>query len=212
MNAHLRCKRCRMLGELCVCSCVRQVETQTRLVLLVHRIEDRKPTNTGRLATLCLPNSAIVVRGHEGEPTAPMTFGPETQPLFLFPHEGATPLAELPRPDKPVTLLVPDGNWRQASKVKKRVPGLADVPCVFLPAGEPSTYRLRAEAHPHGMATLEAIARAFRILEGPHVEEALLHVFRAMVERTLWARGTIKASEVEVGIPEGAMRQIAPRD
>lgn len=205
-NGHLRCKACRMHGSLCVCALVQRIETRTRLVLFLHRVEDRKPTNTGRLATLCLPNSEVVVRGHEGEPTPPLAFGPETQPLFLFPHEGATPLAELARPERPVTLLVPDGSWRQASKVRKRVPGLADVPCVFLPPGEPSIYRLRSEAHAHGLATIEAIARAFGILEGPHVQAALEHVFRAMVERTLWSRGQLATSEVTGGVPEGAMR------
>lgn len=205
-NGHLRCAACRMHGSLCVCPLVRRIETRTRLVLLIHRCEDRKPTNTGRLATLCLPNSEVVVRGHEDRPTPPFTFGEGTEPLFLFPHEGATPLAELPRPDRPVTLLVPDGTWRQASKVRKRVPGLRDVACVFLPPGAASIYRLRTEAHEQGLATIEAIARAFGILEGRHVQEALEHVFRAMVERTLWSRGQCDTADVTGGVPEGALR------
>lgn len=108
---------------------------------------------------------------------------------MLFPFEDATPL-EAPKPgDLQVTLIVPDGTWRQASKVRNRVPGLRDVPCVTLPMGAPSVYHLRFEAHESGLATVEAIARAMTILEGAHVGEALLHVFRAMVERTLRTRG-----------------------
>ena len=67
-------------------------------------------------------------------------------------------------------------------------------------------YRLRSESHPAGLATIEAIARAMGILEGPHVQEALERVFRAMVERTLWVRGSLAAEEVTGGIPEGATR------
>jgi DTW domain-containing protein len=102
---------------------------------------------------------------------------------------------------KPFTLIVPDGTWRQARRVRSRVPGLGDVPCVALPAGEPSIYGLRSAARRGGLATIEAIARAFELLEGPHVRETLERVFRAMVERTLWSRGKIDADAVTGGIP-----------
>lgn len=195
-----------MHESLCVCALIPQLETRTRLVLVIHRYEDRKTTNTGRLATLCLPNSEVVVRGHEASPTPPFAGDPGSQPLFLFPHDGAPALVRPAAGERPVTLIVPDGNWRQASKVRNRVPGLKEVPCVSLPADVPSIYRLRAEAHEHGLATFEAIARAMGILEGPQVRRAMEEVFRILVERTLWSRGALPAAEVTGGIPEGAMR------
>jgi len=207
-NALHRCVRCRMLGGLCVCALIPspRLVTRTRLVLLIHRYEARKPTNTGRLAAECLENSVVVVRGHESQPTPAFVCPPGAQPLLLFPHEDATPLAAFHvEASRPVTLIVPDGNWRQASKVRQRVAGLRDVPCVMLPAGEPSTYRLRAEAHEAGLSTLEAIARAMGVLEGDEVRGAMEGVFRAMVERTLWSRGRVTTAEVSGGIPEGTM-------
>ena len=200
-----------MLGPLCVCSLMPspRLETRTHLVLIIHRYEARKPTNTGRLAAECLANSETIVRGRESQPTPAFVCPEGTRPLLLFPHEGATPLDELARPAGPVTLVVPDGNWRQASKVRQRVPGLGDVPCVSLPVGAPSTYRLRAEAHEAGLATIEAIARAMGVLEGERgepVQRALEGVFRAMVERTLWARGKVRTAAVTGGIPEGVVR------
>lgn len=207
-NAAHRCTRCRMHGSLCVCAMIPVLATRTRLVLVIHRSEDRKTTNTGRLATLALTNSEVVVRGHEETPSEAFAFSEGARPVLLFPHEDAMPLTSLPpaTDGTPVTLVVPDGNWRQASKVRNRVPGLRDVPCVTLPKGEPSIYRLRAEAHETGLATIEAIARAFGVLEGEHVQRALEHVFRAMVERTLWARGELADHEVTGGIPAGAQR------
>ncbi len=205
-NALHRCKICRMHGSLCVCALIPTIPTRTRLVLVIHRTEVRKTTNTGRLAMQCLPNSEMFVRGYEEAPSVALDFPPDTQPVLLFPHEDATPITDFAKPDRPVTLVVPDGNWRQASKVRNRVPGLRDLPCVSLPLGEPSIYRLRTEAHETGLATIEAIARAFGALEGAHVEEALIHVFRAMVERTLWARGALAQHEVTGGVPEGAQR------
>jgi len=211
-NAASRCMRCRMHSSLCVCPLIPKLATRTRLVLVIHRAEDRKPTNTGRLAVEAMANSQVIVRGRAEEPADEIPLGTDTRPVFLFPHEGAVPLesvAHVAGDDRPVTLIVPDGNWRQASKVRNRVPGMRDVPCVSLPVGEPSIYRLRSEAHPFGLATVEAIGRCLRVLEGengPEVERALLHVFRAMVERTLWSRGDFETEHVTGGIPDGALR------
>lgn len=192
-----------MHQSLCMCALVPRVETRTRIVLVIHRLEARKPTNTGRLASLCLPNSAVVVRGHEGAPSA---IAPDDLcgAALLFPHPDAIPLAAFAR--APRTLIVPDGTWRQASKVRHRVGGLHDIPCVSLPPDVPSIYRLRSEAHRHGLATIEAVARALGILEGLDVRRSLEHVFRIMVERTLWARGALRTDAVTGGIPTGAKR------
>jgi DTW domain-containing protein YfiP len=207
-NAHLRCQRCRMHGSLCVCALLPRIETRTRVVVVIHRCEHRKPTNTGRLAALCLPNSEVVVRGHRGEPTGSLLPRDGSATALLFPHEGAEPVLEFAKRhgDLPLTMIVPDGTWRQASKVRHRVPGLSTVPCLSLPLAEPSVYRLRAEAHATGLATLEAIARALEVFEGPGVRGPLEFVFRAMVERTLWSRGEVETDDVTGGVPAGAMR------
>jgi DTW domain-containing protein YfiP len=195
-----------MHGSLCVCTLVPRLETRTRVVLFIHRFEYRKPTNTGLLAASCLAGSEVHVRGGESDARAQFVCPEGSRALVLFPYEDATPLARLEPSEAPVTLVVPDGSWRQAFKMYKRVPGLAGLPCVSLPDGPPSAYRLRAEAHAAGLSTLEAIARALGILEGPEVQSAIERVFLAMVERTLWARGIIARSEVTTGIPEGVRR------
>ena len=208
-KGHLRCPRCHMHGSLCLCALIPRIETRTRLLLVIHRYEDRKPTNTGRLATECLVNSEVIVRGHESAPSTPLALSPDAQPLLLFPAEDAVPIEQFATSSRAVTLIVPDGTWRQASKVRSRVPGLRDVLCVSLPRGAPSVYRLRVDAHEEGLATIEAIARAFGVLEGDRgegVQRGLESVFRVMVERTLWARGTIEKGDVTGGIPEGAKR------
>ena len=204
-----------MHGSLCVCNLIPKIETRTRLLLVIHRIEARKPSNTGRLGALCLTNSESWIRGHEENPSDAYEPDDAHQSLFLFPHEEATPIAEFVNSRLPIKLIVPDGTWRQAAKVRNRVAGFKKIPCVSLPPPAlppeaPSIYRLRSEAHAHGLATVEAIARAFGILEGPEhgksVRSQIEHVFQAMVERTLWSRGEIETENVTGGIPEGAMR------
>jgi DTW domain-containing protein YfiP len=188
-----------MHRTLCICALIPRLETRTRLLLILHQLEDRKPTNTGRLATRCLANSAVSTRG--GAP--PATHWQGTQPVLLFPHEQAQPLADWCGSRLPVTLVVPDGTWRQAKKARQRVEGLSDLPCAALPVVERARHRLRQDDRPDHISTIEAVALAMRILEGPEVAEPIERICRIMVERTLWTNGRIASSEVTGGIPAG---------
>lgn len=177
----------------CVCPLIPTVATDARLVVIMHRRERHKPTSTAHLAALALPNLEIRLRGFADRPvrTDDLTDG-RRQVLLLYPHESSRLLTrELIDSDpRPVTLIVPDGSWRQAAKVPKREPSLQEVPCVHLPDLGPSRYHLRREPRPDGLATLEAIARALGIIEGPHAQAPLERLFQVMVERTMEARGT----------------------
>lgn len=157
-------------------------------MVYVHRDEIRKPTNTGVLAARCVAGSEVIVRGVEGEASEPFAARAGTRPVLLFPAEDAVSLDTLVE-GPPVTLVVPDGTWRQAQRVRARVPGLAEVPCAVLPPGPPTRYRLRSEPREGGLATMEAIARALGLLEGPAVQAAIERVFEAMVAHTLSVRG-----------------------
>lgn len=205
-----RCIACRMHFSLCICALIPRLATRTRLVLVMHRAEARKSTNTGRLAAACVEGSTIVIRGREDDRDGEVPIQAGTRPLLLYPAADAVPLTAMLDAvrdgPEPITLVVPDGNWRQAAKMRKRVAALTTLPCVTLPEAAPSRYFLRAEAHTHALSTIEAVARAMGLLEGPAVEAAMLLPFRAMVERTLWARGRFDAARVTGGIPPGAER------
>jgi DTW domain-containing protein len=207
-----RCPQCRMVQQLCICALLPRIETRTRVVVVVHHEEAQKPTNTGLLAARCLASSRVVVTGVRDQPITSSPLGDDDAPAaLLFPSDDATPLTSSSRIH---TLVVPDGTWRQARKMRSRVPGLDALPCVTLAppeAGqvEPTAYRLRTERREGGLATLEAIARALAILEqathdANDVERELLDIFRVMVDRTLWLRGSLRDDEVTGGIPEAA--------
>jgi DTW domain-containing protein YfiP len=202
---HLRCADCRLHRSLCICALLPRLETQTRLLLIVHQLEATKPTNTGLLAARCLPNSAVVFRGRapdgsEGDPVD-QAVRQAAQPLMLFPHPSATPLDAWR--GGPATLIVPDGTWAQASSTRRRTDLLRGIPCVSLPAAGADAARLRRPARPGRLATLEAVAIALGILEGPAVGEALMRVYRIMADRTLWTNGRLPTEAVTGGIPAG---------
>lgn len=168
----------------------------TRVVVLRHRKEVHKPTNTGRLAPLTLSNSEL--RGFGGRDVAFDARGlidPERRTLLLFPGPGAAVLTRDDHDERPVTLLVPDADWRRAYKLAQHEPALRGIAQACLPSGPPSSFRLRRHTDPRFLATFESIARALGILEGPGVENQLARVFERMVAAHLASRGRLAPDE-----------------
>ncbi|MGE3262361.1 MAG: tRNA-uridine aminocarboxypropyltransferase [Bacteriovoracia bacterium] len=201
-----RCERCFLHTELCLCADIPSFALSTRVVLLMHAQEAEKPTNTGRLAHLCLPNSEIRLRGlRMGPPLSLEGLVDDTHEswmLYLSPESEALTPELVARTAKPIRLLVPDGTWSQASslgaKLVKKLPGVKHIKLI---SAKPSMYRLRSEHHPDGMATFEAIARTLGVIHGAAVQEKMEHIFRVMTDRMLWTRGQLPAREVVGGIP-----------
>jgi len=187
-----RCPACRMHVSDCICALVPTLALKTRVVVVMHHREWSKPTATAPLFTLTAPNAEIRLRGRKDEPfSADGIVTPNRRALLLYPSDEAqilTPelVAESP---EPITLVVPDGSWRQAAKSTQREPTLKSLPRVTLPDMGPTRYRLRHEPKSGGLGTFEAIARALRIIEGEEVYAALDQLFTTMVERTLATRG-----------------------
>jgi DTW domain-containing protein YfiP len=179
-----------------LCAEVPRLELSTRVVLIMHHREVSKTTATGPLALRALADGCLCVHG---EPGNLLDLRPEHVPdrrvLLLFPREDAQVLSRelLDRDPRPVTLLVPDGNWRQASRAARRIPGVAQAECVVLAAGAPTRYRLRREPKAGGLATFEAIARALGVLESLAVQQQLEALFERMVVTTLGTRGQLQA-------------------
>lgn len=175
----------------------------------MHRHEEEHTTNTGRLAALALTNSAVVTRGDPLRRITPDALGAhDGDRLVLFPSDDAVVLddtfaASLRRP---VTLVVPDGNWRQARRAFRREPLLQPMTRVRLEAGPSSEYSLRRVTRADGISTLEAIARALGVLEGTAVREDLERLFLTVVERVLWSRGRLPLDLCHGSIPAQAVQ------
>lgn len=167
----------------------------TRVVVLRHRREIHKPTNTGRLVPLTLAKGQVRVFGARDMPfDATGLIEPARRTLLLYPSADSTTLTRDDARGAPITLIVPDADWRRAYKLVASERALADLPRVHLPPGRPSAYRLRRHTNPAFLATFEAIARALGILEGAEVQTELERVFQLMVERTLRSRGRFHRS------------------
>jgi DTW domain-containing protein YfiP len=190
-----------MHRSLCICALLPRLETRTRVVLLLHQLEVKKPTNTGLVAARCLANSTVVYRGRAPDVDAVRADGVArtgagasldeqaaqlaaaipagTRAGFLFPDPTATPLHEWRAGDVPVTLIVPDGTWSQAARAHARLGRALSLPCVTL-------------ASPDGVAAAHPDAPPGARLRTPTVPGRL-----ATLEALALALGVLEGREVE---------------
>ncbi len=204
-----RCPGCEIRKPLCFCSMIPQISLRTRVIILMHTSEEVLTTNTARLAAKALTNSEVRIHGRRDERmlTADL-IEPGFTPLLLYPSPIAVELTPefVAKINSPVRLIVPDANWRQTTKFVRHEPGLAGIGHVKLVLGSPSEYHLRTQRDPQNLCTLEAIARALGALESQEAQSSLETLLRILVERTLWSRGKIRASDcITAGIPREAI-------
>lgn len=194
-----------MLVPLCLCNLIAPLKIRTQVICVLHPMERLKPTNTGHLLEMMLDGAECRVRGERGESLDTHDFNePSRRTLLLFPSDDARVLdAELLAEDpRPIRLIVPDATWKQASRISRKVEELKLAERAVLPAGLVSQYQLRRQINPGALSTYEAVTEALCAIEGEALRAPLERLFRIFVDRTLWSRGDMKASEVTGGITD----------
>lgn len=179
-----RCARCLLQQRACLCAQIPTVPTTTQIVIVRHHREAHRSSNTGRLAHQALPNSVLVDHGDPATPDAPTVLPPLDGAWVLYP--GGAPLTDAPVPP-PRQLVVLDATWSQARKMFHKLEALRGLPLLSLPVLPMPTARLRASPGPGQVSTIEAIARALRLLEGEVPARALEDLFSLAVARAVAA-------------------------
>lgn len=187
------CENCFLHRERCICALIPSLDLRTRVTLVIHFRELRRTSNSGTLALKALSNSALFVRGLGERLDLNRALDSAYRNVLFYPAEDAIELnAAFIRLDpRPVNLIVPDGNWRQASKVAIRHPELAALPRVKISRVNDAKYHLRKETTPEGMSTLEAIARALGVTESEATGKRMLELYQAKLKATLIGRGIV---------------------
>lgn len=205
MSSHrdlTQCPACRLQGWLCVCAHAPRVSTRTSLLLIVHVHDLGRTSNTARLLALAVRNATLVCHGGL-PPTDPASHVPTgATPVVLFPGRGAqslTPELVAALPSPPV-LIVPDGNWKQAGKMVKRLPLLNGATKVSLPSRSFEGREPRRNRPGERMSTYEAVVQALAILEGEEVTGPLMDFYRRAVDRMLLVRGHLRLADVHGGL------------
>lgn len=171
------CARCLFQQRVCLCSEIPTITTRTRVVIVRHYLERHRSSNTGRLAQLALTDSEIVDHGgSEGPAELPALDGR----WLLYPEGEPTLVAPVPPPRQ---LVVLDATWSQARRMYRKLDALRGLPILRLPDEPMPAGRLRNSPGPGRVSTIEAIARALRLLEGDEPAAALERLFALAVDR-----------------------------
>lgn len=177
-----------MLLRLCICALIPTIKAKTRLVIAMHVAERNKPSNSARILELAIPGTEVRLQGLERqEIDLAGIIEPQRQSFLLFPDGPTTP-EDLSKIKTPITLVIPDGTWKQAKKIAHVVTERLRLPQVGLGPGVSSTYQLRTADRVGRISTLEAVASVLEVLEGPDVANQLRGVFSEMVKRVLSTR------------------------
>lgn len=178
------------------------LDLTTRVCLVIHHRELLRSSNTGLLALRALVNSEMRVRG-EGRENLDLAdlLVPRYRTLLFYPASDAVELTTelVAQSAMPIQLIVPDGTWRQASKIHYRHNELRAVQRVKIAKPDATTYYLRAQHRPEGMATLQAIAHGLGVIEGESVKAQLMKLYRAKLARSLAGRGILSAPAAAEG-------------
>lgn len=179
------CRICGLRRTICVCPILPTVQTRTQVYILRHIREAGRPSNTGRLAALAMPNAELVdcgggVRIGEAAIDETRLSGPGT--WLLWP-DGQTSQAFY-NATPPSSIIVLDATWHQARRLYRRMAFLQSLPKLVLPAPLSQRDRLRQQRREDGLSTIEAIAAAIALLEGEDKAHPLLILYNEVVRRT----------------------------
>jgi DTW domain-containing protein len=171
------CPRCLYQTHVCLCASIPRLDNPTRVVIVRHHLERHRSSNSGRLAHLALANSEIVDHGGTGPASLPNLAGA----YLLYPLGEPTHAVQEPRPKQ---LIVLDATWSQARRMYRKLAAVRGLPILHVPDdGNRVVARLR-EAPAAGMvSTIEAIARALRLLDGDAFATPLEQLYDLAVER-----------------------------
>ena len=191
------CSKCGYLQNSCMCNFFeKKFDTETKITLLIHYKEYIRITNTGKLIQISLKNMNIVKIGEKENPidkNLDKIILKNYLNIVLFPTANIELnkfIADNKKTSnkKKINLIIPDGTWRQASKIIRHNNELAKLIKVKLPLSLSSDrnndYSLRKNLTKDRTSTFEAISKSIGILENNKtLENKLLKIYNFFISK-----------------------------
>jgi DTW domain-containing protein YfiP len=196
----VRCEYCQLAVFACICPWRPELTARCEFVLLMHRDEVFKPTNTGRLIADVLPRQTHVFCWSRTEPAQELV-GLLSDPLrrcvIVFPVDAneagsrsRTLVTELKHGDERlVTFILLDGTWKQSGRMFHLSRWLEAIPCVMLPGSLVRGYAVRKSHHEHYLSTAEAAGLCLEMVDESCAANALQDYFELFNQHYLATRG-----------------------
>lgn len=210
-----RCDTCQLGADYCICQQLHSTQSHCDLLLLIHRNELLKPSNSGRLIADTLPDNTHAFVWSRTEPNPELLQllqDPQRQFLLVFPPQENDPREQINSIEtkekiasewqgKKITLLLLDGTWKQARKMYGKSDYLNQIPCLTLceqdikdSAGQ---YGLRQAHAPSLSSTCEAAAIALNAIGEKTAGQQTLRNFTAFNQAYIACRGNLRPKKIK---------------
>ncbi|KAI9080756.1 hypothetical protein K1719_037269 [Acacia pycnantha] len=198
------CSHCSRPDPVCLCHVLppHPIQTTTRVVILHHPHEAQHKLSTTPILTKSLLNATAIV-GRRLRHGLSSLLDQSSKALYLFPPTHSSPAVNINHLDtlnwlrnngEDLVLIVFDGTWKHAREMVKASEEFLSkfATRVYLEIDEKVTggsiydseLILRKEPFSGCVSTMEAVARALRVIEpnGLEIESKLIEILREMVK------------------------------
>lgn len=179
-----RCPTCQLKQSHCICQLVVESDCGVEFVLIFHRDEIFKPTNTGKLIAQQFPqNTHAFLWNRVNPPQALLDIlqSPQRDCYIVFPgdeSDARTITSTVPQPsDKRITLILLDATWRQSRRMFNASAWLKNIPCLTLNPESKALYSTRNAAFDHYLSTAESAALALAACQAHEAAQTLFNTF-----------------------------------
>lgn len=179
----VRCERCQLKDTHCICAFRQASNSNAEFVLILHRDEMFKPTNTGRLIADCFPMQTHAFCWDRLNPAIALLDlikDPKRHCMIIFPAEAQEDRKVLTQPNaeqKQLTLILLDGTWKQGRRMFNLSPWLQGIPVLRLNPAEKALYSSRVAAFDNYLSTAESAALALGLAGEPANSKLLFNYF-----------------------------------
>jgi hypothetical protein len=184
----------------CFCHLRENQTSPVEFILLFHRDEIHKPTNSGRLIADLFPHDTHAYLWSRTEPQQALLdhiTSKQGNCTILFPNTQTA--KEQNRPFRSVipsntngdtkhTFIILDGTWKQASKMFHQSHWLKDIPHYEINSEAQRSFLVRHSSHEMQFATAEVTAMLLDTLGHKEHGQHLLHYYQAFNEHCLISR------------------------
>ncbi len=194
----IRCDLCQMASFACLCAWRPRLQSRCEFILLMHRIEVFKPTNTGRLIADVLPEQTHVFCWSRTEPAKELLdlLSDKSRQCFIVFPANSNPdpnvineekvnrkiVNKIPSNKSIPTFILLDGTWKQSGRMFHLSRWLDDVACISLSdvllGDYVKSYTVRKSHQDSYLSTAEAAALCLELIDEQNNSAVLLNYFQ----------------------------------
>lgn len=187
------CFKCYRPQSSCMCKFIKQIDTKTKFVILMHPKEFRKTKNgTGHLTNLSLKNSEVHIgidfTNHKR--VNELINNPNLNSYVLYPGDESIELnTQKIDEDKQSVIFIIDSTWPCSKKMLRLSENLQKLPKVSFKYNKSSNFKIKTQPNIYCLSTIESVCCVLELLTKYKIEnikqnqfETFLQPFSKMVD------------------------------